>query len=288
MRLSIKSLKEAFLTECNRASNMQLGRAFFQNFEIAHFLSAAYMQCVNDRIRLFDERYIPSDKRLQEQVDKTPFPSSMRTLLDFGTLYTSTGLLPASKVTIDKLDVATVGENSKIFEIPAIIPYAEASDRAKTWADSTVECPYFVNVSILEYDSSDARIASFLCRPINPVDVTRMSMFYQDDKYMPYIYYRIRPILSNETQTGKFPLKFYIELSYKERDSNSRTFLIADMIRWPHPFTELEMMSEPADKFLDVMFGYEIAQRAAGLAMESIGSSRGQSLQRMSSESAPQ
>jgi hypothetical protein len=287
MKLSHKALKEAFLAECNRSSNLQLGRAFFQPFEIAHFLNAAYMQCINDRIRVFDERFTPSDKRLTESVDKSPFPSSMRLLLDFGTLYISSGLIKEVKdLRFDGYEVGSCGANTRLFRVPQVVMWVSPTN-GEVQGETIDETPYLVNVNLHEYHNR-TRKATFLCRPINPVDVTRMSLLYQDQKYMPYVYYRVRPILATNRNTNRDHHFMYIELSYEYSNGGNTLMVSADMIKWPPMLTESDMIKESASRFIDVMFGYEIAQRGASLAMESLGVNRSQSLARIATESMPQ
>src|SRR5215470_10020605 len=95
MRISVMQLKEAFYAECNRASNLSLGRSFFTAFEVGMFLNSGYMACVNKRLGILDERFLPQDKRMTQN-NPTQIPDSMRILLDFGSLYENEFIQAAS------------------------------------------------------------------------------------------------------------------------------------------------------------------------------------------------
>lgn len=124
-------------------------------------------------------------------------------------------------------------------------------------------------------------------------------MSYQDDKYMPYVYYRVRPIkyhmdahLKDATHpeaviAGDY-VDDFIEVNYSMRNGGTILMCHMDMIVYPNPITAEQIHADSPNVLIDVMFGYEIAQVAASMAMESLGSARVQSLQQQALASEPQ
>lgn len=321
MKLSIKALKDAFWAECNRAANFELGISTFRDYEIAHFINMAYMLCINKRIGLFDERFVPTDKRSSIDPRTTAFPASMRLLQDFGDLYVPTGMIAPELLNDNGFDLGTCGENTFFFRIPKKIPIVDTVTKKVIGNKDLRETPYLVNVSLHEYkeqspekpDTSGRGFFSFLfednnkkivakrthtqlCRPINPVDVTRMALSYQDDKYMPYVYYRVRPIKyyiaedgsDKDHSTKGYYIDDFVEVSYSARNGGDVLMMHIDMICYPNQITEQQIKDDSEKEFIEVMFGYEIAQMAASIAMESLGSGRSQSLQQQALASEPQ
>lgn len=270
-RLNYTELKQAFTSECNRASNISIGREFFQPYEIANFLNAAYVICIKKRLAHLDERYVSFDKRPTMPPAST-FPNSMEMLIEFGELFSSSGVVSCIEKDIKQdgyLEWAA-GEATRIFPVTHdMMPNGIL--------------PYIVNCQIHEYKGKDLK-GTFLCRPLNVIDATRMAQMYQDGKYMPYIYYRVRPVSINQSKwlgltTTDTKEVFIIEMAYYPRNGGDTFKLSFDAIVWPDKITA-EDMAGPGDgnKHLDVTFGYEIAIQGAQLAMESIGSDRSHTL----------
>lgn len=271
-RLTYRELKQAFTSECNRASNVSLGRAFFQSYEIANFLNAAYVMCIKKRLAHLDERYVSFDKRPTMPPAST-FPNSMEMLIEFGKLYVASGIVEPiqDKIKDNGFYMWTCGTGTKIFPIN------------KDQMMPTGILPYIINAQIHEYKDKDL-VATFLCRPVNVIDKTRMSQMYQDGKYMPYIYYNIHPVLINDSAmwnlwTARDKHLFIIEMSFFPRNGGNMFRFSYDCIVWPEQISERDMDGEGnGAKRLAVTFGYEIALHAAQMAMESIGSDRSHTL----------
>lgn len=271
-KLTYRELKQAFTSECNRASNVSVGRAFFQSYEIANFLNAAYVMCIKKRLAHLDERYVSFDKRPTMPPAST-FPNSMEMLIEFGSLYVSSGIIQPcqDQVKQDGFSMWACGKGTKMFPI----------DKETMMPQGIL--PYIINAQIHEYDSNKLK-STFLCRPVNVIDVTRMSQMYQDGKYMPYIYYRVRPVIINDSSIWNLwhsndKEMFVIEMSYSARNGGNTFRFSYDAIVWPPKIKPSDMDGTGKERVgLDVTFGYEIAIQAAQLAMESIGSDRSHTL----------
>jgi len=293
MRISIKQLKEAFIAECNRASNLSLGRAFFQDFEIAHFLNAAYEICLSKKLAQLDERFVSMDNR-QKTPPTTGLPNNYHLLNDLGLLW---GGSVATKSTVP----ATTNDiSSTTTKEEDTISYSDLGAYTQHFLirrDTSNVSPHILNPRIMEADATKVWAVKVL-RPITSLDASKLSLVYSDDQYMPYVYYQIRRYgshLTVDADTGYVKNRLtnmiddasagwedtssdYLECSYRRVGGSSTDVILNyDYITSPWPITTEEVTDESPRK-LEVAFCYEIVLQASQLAMESLGSERSNTL----------
>lgn len=235
---------------------------------MVHFINSAYIACINKRIGILDERYIPQDKRIQ-QPQPTPMPSSMRILMDFGLLYKNE-MLGKVTPTMNSVPLETGGDRSIIFNLALM--------------DSQVSPPYVVNVTLVEVSEADKKVvkARYMCKPLTVTDAPRYALMYQENKYLPYVYYRVKPYRSGTTKTSENHMGIEVCTPVEANPTwkADNFYLNVDYIEFPTPWDEANFADDSKTKvqFLPVMFGYEIAMEAAKIAMESLGNARATSL----------
>lgn len=290
MRLTIKSLKEAFISESNRASNLSLGRAFFQDFEIAHFLSAAYEICFAKRLSKIDERYVSMDNR-QKVPPGDGIPNNMHLMNDLGLLWG--GSINTKNVSIAQ-DTKSGDDGT---------PFTNGQDKISEYAKyfrvrrdfHGLSC-HVLNPRIIEYDGT-VFVNCKIMRPITSLDASKLSLVYTDDKYMPYVYYQIRRY-GSQLDSGKALVDYtvgtggvmtdltsdYIECVYRGAGKSTNTFTCSyDFVINPNPITEDEVKTE-SNRFIECNFSYEIVLQATQLAMESLGSERSNTLAQLNQQ----
>ncbi|BAX03434.1 hypothetical protein [Azobacteroides phage ProJPt-Bp1] len=257
MKINIKALKDAFMTECNRVTNLSIGRDYFQDYEVASFLNNAYYNCVNKRLSILDERFMPAAARPQAPPGPS-LASDQRIVQEMGDLYIG------GQASLIETYNTPRGVNDQI-------AYKDTRHFAIPFINSAPL--YLLTVQILEPGSSNTPAQAYICRPLTVSDAPKFTMLYRGQKYMPYMYYRIRKNVfakaASNVCSGKPTEEFYVEINCPSAGGGK--FVIAyEGIAMPPPITENDIAMESTAN-VAVLFGYEIAEEAAILAMRSMG-----------------
>lgn len=250
MKITIDQLRDTFLAECNRVSNLTVGRDYFQAYEIAAFLNIAYTSCLNKRMTVIDERFLPVQQRSQSQ--GISLASDMRMLQEFGELYGGANPVAEKEFSGAHQDKIAM-ENTHLFPIKKI----------------NNSIPYIMGLQIYEYNDTSAQtnaipIAAYICKPMTVSDAPRLTMVYRSSKYMPYLYYRIR------TGFAAQDIDRYIEINLTPQSTSSKFYVTYDYISVPKPIIP-EQIAKGSSNYVEVLFGLEVATEASILAMRSLG-----------------
>lgn len=306
MLTRVKDLKASFIANCARQNGLPTGRTQFQDFEIAHFLNAAYDDILYDKITQLREGFRNISEKSGLEVINRDIP--------YGDILAELGLLYHSyrpQIEQNKLVGASAdyeqrklwGQDTRTFELlpyNGFIPYIIGADLIIPGAgDRSIDG---MSGDKFGYYSLPVRILfgaeqiqhSLLLRKYHvdrlPYRIGRIrteSVFFVDNNT-----YRLARgafgLLYDTTLGGGAPPSdegsgaidssdggreqlYLLEVMHPRNPVNDNKIKCnIEFIAHPEPIGEMEISSE-ADRYIEVAFGYKIAELASQKAMASLG-----------------
>jgi|SRR5215470_7670892 len=270
-----KDLYEGFIAEAGKFNiDGELGRASFQDFEIAHFLNSAYKKVISEKLNSYDQLWLPREARKEAMTAGSGLSGKS---MDAGVINNDSQLLSEFGSLIKSFFVAEAAYHlvTQSSSTMAYFPIPKGTDLKplRLLAVTMTSCVSTENPMPSSWAPNDQDYTSkrtythVQLRPMTALDTVKNNNLFLNSDDLAYRYYSVslRSYILPTATTATMSTEYFVEVS-KNR-MGGWLWITGYGIQHPAKISSSTLKAETG---IEVSFGEEIILAASAMADNSL------------------